>query len=60
MLRGWVRESFSWFWSTRLAVTVRDGWEDAAISIRVPDITYLLVTMGVLEELSTAASLDGG
>jgi len=43
---------------------VRGGWEDAAISIRVPDITYLalrrLVTMGVLEELSTAASLDGG
>jgi hypothetical protein len=43
---------------------VCSGWEDAAISIRVPDITYLalrrLVTMGVLEELSTAASLDGG
>jgi hypothetical protein len=41
---------------------VRRGWEDAAIRSRVPDITHLalrrLVTLGVLEELSTAASLD--
>ena len=50
-------------WSEQHGWCVRGGWEDA-ISIRVPDITYLalrrLVTMGVLEELSTAASLDGG
>jgi hypothetical protein len=50
--------------SVRYGWCVRGGWEDAAISIRVPDITYLalrrLVTMWVLEELSTAASLDGG